>query len=103
MISRCSSLSSSVHEHPIFLVLFLLLYKANAADGEKFHFSRSGIVKRDPITVAENFLEFKQHGKAKIGNSQWKKSLIHQSASMNNLRSVSDEHANCERSSKEVY
>ena len=70
---------------------------------KKIHFSRSGIVKRNPITVAENFLEFKQHGKAKIGNSEWKKSLIHRSASMNHLCSVSDEHANCERASKEVY
>ena len=103
MISRCSSLSSSVHATPDISRSFLLLYRANAADGEKFHFSRSGIVKRNPITVAENFLEFKQHGKAKIGNSEWKKSLIHRSASMNHLCSVSDEHANCERASKEVY
>ena len=55
--------------------------------------------KRNPITVAEIILKTNMHGKAIIGCSEWTRSLIHRSASMNQLRGVSDEHANCKRKS----
>ena len=59
---------------------------------------------RNAITVAEIILKTEKHGKAEIGNSEWTKSLslILRSVSMNQqLRGVSDEHANCKRKSTE--
>ena len=39
-----------------------------------------------------------QHGEAEIGNSEWTRSLMHRSASVSQLRRVSDEHViNCKR------
>ena len=52
--------------------------------------------KRNPITVAEIILKTSM---VIIGCSEWTRSLIQRSASMNQLRDVSDEHANCKRKS----
>ena len=63
---------------------------------------KPSLFERNAITVAEIILKTEKHGKAEIGNSEWTKSLILRSASMNQqLLGVSDEHANCKRKSTE--
>ena len=65
---------------------------------------KPSLFERNAITVAEIILKTEKHGKAEIGNSEWTKSLslILRSVSMNQqLRGVSDEHANCKRKSTE--
>ena len=88
---------------------FFFIYIANAADGENFRIfppvknckKISLSSERNPITLDEIIIKTVQHAKAEIGPffSEWTRSLIHRSASMNQ-RGVSDEHANrCKRKS----
>ena len=94
-------------QHLLFFVLFYLYRKCHWWR-KVLHFSRSRIVKKHhfPVNVIlslwlrsdEIIMKTEQHGKAETGNSEWTRSLIHRSASVNQLRGVSDEHViNCKR------
>ena len=108
MISRCSSVSSSVHATPGIFRSFLFIQQMSPMEKIFASFRRSRIVKKYhfPVNAIQslqvkslskpcNTLKQKQDSFF----SEWTRSLIHRSASMNQ-RGVSDEHANrCKRKS----